>query len=96
MVEINIVQQKSGETKLQLANGIDFEHKNLALGLPAQNFINFKNNDVYNYLGSCEVENESIGLGAHHILEGANQRHFLVNDESFTANFQRVKNLEED
>lgn len=89
MTEINIVQQQSGEAKLQLVNGIDFEYRNLTMGIPAQSFQNSLN-QVFNYIGSCEVENKTIGLGTHYIIEGKNDRHYLIKVESFEANFKPV------
>lgn len=89
MVEINIVQEVSGVAKLQLINGIDFDYRNLTLGIPAQSFENSLN-EVFNYIGSCEIVNETIGLGPHHIIEGKDDRHYLIKVESFEANFKPV------
>jgi hypothetical protein len=89
MIEIRKVQQASGVTKLQLANKIDFEYKNLSLGVLAQSFIN-KGDEVFTYLGHCDVESNAIGEGAHHILQGAGDKHFLINNESFDLNFKAI------
>jgi hypothetical protein len=87
MTQINIVQQASGVTKLQLANGIDFEYENLSLRVQGQSFIN-KVDEVFIYLGHCDVENNAVGLGAHHILQGAGDKHFLINNKYFESNFK--------
>lgn len=74
---------------IKFLNGIEFEHNNLTLGEPGEQFKN-RRNERFLFIGSLNVENETLTMGVHYLLKGQDESVWMILKENFDRNFIRV------
>ena len=72
---------------LKLLNRVTFEYNNLSINQAGELWQNKYSTEVYTFIGSCNVENEAIGVGVNYILRDTQGANWLVSKKGFEVNF---------
>lgn len=92
MVKVILERQSlATDWTIKLANGIEFEYNNLTVGKSDEQFQN-RLNQYFHFIGSLNVEDDTLGVGVHYLLQENDGHLRIILRENFDKNFTKVNN----